>query len=357
MIYKKHCDFNNMLLSLLIFSFSLETIYALTEICPEGYTNITEMGDCVACDYGYGFDIVSNSCIECDPESKLYNNITSPQSYLGGLCANTSCPLGYGFSLNTSLTGKNNILESGHCSECLLGLTYSDSDNEGECKLISQTCSSGQENVDSILKDRECIDCQLNITYDHDNDPSTPCLAIYNCSEYEYEFLSPTTTRNRQCLNKTCECLHGQPKTGKDCVNNMGLCEECDHLYLGEKCDKCHKGFYFSLVNASCLQCEDGYQDQEPYSGLYCTPFKTECPSGQELIENGNILKDHECSVCENSFRNGPGQTCTPFKTECPSGQELIESGNITHDHVCIYCENSFRDGPGTNCTKWRNFG
>ena len=28
MIYKKHCDFNNMLLSLLIFYFSLQTIYA-----------------------------------------------------------------------------------------------------------------------------------------------------------------------------------------------------------------------------------------------------------------------------------------------------------------------------------------
>ena len=166
--------------------------------CPSGAEFVHELDACV-CLPGWGYQ--NGSCIECEAANMQYNNVTSVFSDEGGVCANISCPIGEGFSLNNSVVDNTDM--SAHCAPCGPD-SFSNNTDDGECQLITlQNCPAGQYNEWDNTKNAVCVDCPSGKFKDS--------YGLGECSECPED--------SRPSENKdTCHCGQGYEFNGVECI-------------------------------------------------------------------------------------------------------------------------------------------
>lgn len=246
--------------------------------CPTGkYKSEQSDGQsvCLPCD---------DSCGECVGPSSSDCTACSSGSYLhNGVCL-TACP-----------TGKYGNSGSHTCENCRIC---------GAGTFATGGCDDG-------VRDTVCQSCRV-------------------CNETQYEILSCTATRNRQCATCTSQCGPG--------LELKGQCGGTD-----------------GRQNPQCEACASGYYKTESGSGS-CQACLTTCPVGRYLSGSCLSTAGPQCLFCKSSCPAGSylsgtcggrsDYACTPCTT-CTSGTEYetraCESSG--QDRQCAQCRSSCLSG------------
>ena len=246
---------------------------AATISCTSGSNQVA-----TSCNAGYGFDGIkcaacvvgeyspgnnnTNACLECTA-----GQYQSSNAFTGTNCSVcTGC--GAGEKQTTQCSG---AADDRACSKCDGGQYQSSNTFTGISCALYSTCDAGTKEfvAPSATNNRVCSDFKCTCAdgtgatgLNCPVDGTEKCTACNNrtskflktsdmsCQPWtvcnvqsEYETVSPTATRNRECIKKECTCEQGVGFSGSSCPNHGDLVREL--LFLCDSCTFCISLFLF----------------------------------------------------------------------------------------------------------------
>ena len=302
------------------------------EECPDLCTNCSSSDNCSDCVQS----AFRNESLVCECVGNSTYNITTD------IC---ECDIGFGYDLNTS-----------YCAECNQSNCLACENDYSICEVCENTyylnnvsvCTDCVGPCNNCESEDKCLDCVPRALY---NETDMICTCIDN-SEYSNE-------------TNSCECVEGYGYNYNDetcdqcsdsncleCSKNYTKCDVCDYTYyLNDtlECSKCPEACANCTNSTYCLDCVYAAEYQESSGTCNCTNHSEykistdscECISGYgfdfnqtcQICDQESCIECYDnftiCETCDYGYFLNDSGTCNKCKAPC---------GNCSSYEVCLDC-------------------
>ena len=150
--------------------------------------------------------------------------------------------------------------------------------------------------------------------------------------------------------NIRCDaCLIGEPSkcSALNCLNKQGkLVVDLQAASTDVCCTKfkeCAADEYISNLNETP---DDGSAIED----RQCAKYRTSCPAGHTYDPTDKPMgQDRSCTPCGSGTFKSSETECSPKKTRCANGEEIVQTDN-TKDNECIICDSNKFSPDGVTC-------
>ncbi|EGD78970.1 hypothetical protein PTSG_11807 [Salpingoeca rosetta] len=357
-----------------------------TQTCPEGHymsspcsanadavcTPCTTADACLSTEVLIGTcgGTETTQCVPCHPEcltcsGPSASNCTSCERgvFLSGTECRTECDLGF---YPSTASGECELCHPS-CRDCVGATSTACTSCNSPLFLLGTECVAGCPTGyfgDTTSQTcRQCRQCPTGTykTGGCDGTQDTVCTMWTPCAVGEYEVVSPTAFRDRECAACRQSCPAGSELVG-ECGGPEGT------------------------SNPSCEPCDAGFFKEEPGAGS-CQACRTSCEAGSFLTGQCSTTTQPTCQLCKSScgpdhyltgvcegrqdftceacntceegeyevapcLGSGQNRQCATCRTSCPAGQFLTGMCQGTTQPQCMSCrtqedcaENEFVSG------------
>eukprot|EP00055_Hartaetosiga_balthica_P014317 m.77962 g.77962 ORF g.77962 m.77962 type:complete len:2863 (-) comp8558_c0_seq1:272-8860(-) len=280
--------------------------------CPDG--EYSDNGDCKVC-HATCYDCdgpMSTDCVQCSGDLFLDDDTDT--------CVKT-CPRNF-------FAKDNRCVQCSSCPQGTWASTPCSDAADTECTAWT-VCQAGEKESVSptSYRDRECVNCVVGREY-QPMDEQRFCILTTLCEEPDIEVIKPTLTTDRGCTCDTQSCTQ--------LINNIYEQEVCAE----PTADQLKAALVWCCGGITRDGLIDNIQATDEYSARHtCTGCTDTC-----MCDVGYVLdydKDSaDCIACDGITEFAPrggSEKCTQI-TQCQRGQNEVVKPTFTSDRECSEC-------------------